>query len=337
MDLPVSERAPLVDRFGRVADDLRISVTDRCNFRCVYCMPAEGLEWLPKSKLLSFEEITRVAGVLVALGVRTIRLTGGEPTLRRELPKLVSMLTGLHPDLDLAMTTNGFLLKDLARPLAEAGLKRVNVSVDSLMQHRFAEVTRRDALSAVMEGIKSAEAAGLGPIKLNCVVVRGTNDDEVVDFARLARDTGWEIRFIEFMPLDAEKMWHSSMVVSAAEITDSINRVFPLVADSTGGRPEPASTWHFADRSPGKIGVIPSVSQPFCETCNRIRITADGQLRTCLFSLTETDLKRLLRGGASDVEMSEAVGRAIWTKQAGHRINEADFVRPERSMSMIGG
>ncbi|MGI8427673.1 MAG: GTP 3',8-cyclase MoaA [Actinomycetota bacterium] len=337
MNSPASTQSPLTDQFGRIADDLRISVTDRCNFRCVYCMPAEGLQWVPKSKLLSFEEITRVAGVLVDLGVRTIRLTGGEPTLRRELSRLVSMLAGLHPDLDLAMTTNGFLLKDLAGPLAEAGLKRVNVSVDSLMKHRFAEITRRDALSAVMEGIKSAEAAGLGPIKLNCVVVRGTNDDEVVDFARLARDTGWEIRFIEFMPLDAEKLWDSSMVVSAAEITDSINRNFPLVADSTEGRPEPASTWHFADGSPGKIGVIPSVSQPFCETCNRIRITADGQLRTCLFSLAETDLKRLLRGGASDVELTEALGGAIWTKQAGHRINQADFVRPARSMSMIGG
>jgi len=300
-------------------------------------MPAKGLEWLPKSKLLSFEEITRVAGVFVGLGVRTIRLTGGEPTLRRELPTLVSMLAALHPDLDLALTTNGFLLKDMAQPLAEAGLKRVNVSVDSLMRHRFAQITRRDALTAVMDGIRAAEAAGLGPIKLNCVVVRGANEDEVVDFARLARDTGWEIRFIEFMPLDAEQLWDKSQVVTADEITDSINKAFPLTAGSTKSKPEPASTWRFADGSPGTVGVIPSVSQPFCDTCNRIRITADGQLRTCLFSLTETDLKSLLRSGASDGELTQAMAGAVWTKQAGHRINEADFVRPARSMSMIGG
>ena len=327
----------LTDRFGRVADDLRISVTDRCNFRCVYCMPAEGLPWVPRSKLLSFEEITRVARVLVGLGVRTIRLTGGEPTLRRELPKLVAMLSNLHPDLDLALTTNGFLLADLAAPLAEAGLNRVNVSVDSLMEHRFAEITRRDALAAVMDGIRVAESVGLGPIKLNCVVVRGTNEDEVVDFARLARETGWEVRFIEFMPLDAEQLWDKARVVTADEITGSINSVFPLTADSAEDKPEPASTWRFTDGSPGRIGIIPSVSRPFCATCNRIRITADGQLRTCLFSLTESDLKSMLRGGASDEDLAGAMAAAVRTKQAGHRINQPDFVRPARSMSMIGG
>lgn len=327
--------SPLIDTFGRVVDDLRISVTDRCNFRCVYCMPEEGLEWLHKSKLLSFEEITRVAAVFVELGVRTIRLTGGEPTLRRELPVLVAMLADLHPELDLAMTTNGFLLDELARPLADAGLRRVNVSVDSLMRHRFHEITRRDALDRVMAGVRAAEAAGLGPIKLNCVVVRGANEDEVVDFARLARETGWEVRFIEFMPLDADRTWERSQVVSQEEIIGAIGSVFDLKPVVRG--PEPATVWRFADGAPGSVGVIPSVSAPFCDSCNRVRITADGQLRTCLFSIKETDLRALVRGGATDVEIAEGIRASVWMKEAGHRINEPDFVRPKRSMSMIGG
>lgn len=327
--------SPLIDTFGRVVDDLRISVTDRCNFRCVYCMPEEGLEWLHKSKLLSFEEITRVAAVFVELGVRTIRLTGGEPTLRRELPVLVAMLADLHPELDLAMTTNGFLLDELARPLADAGLRRVNVSVDSLMRHRFHEITRRDALDRVMAGVRAAEAAGLGPIKLNCVVVRGANEDEVVDFARLARETGWEVRFIEFMPLDADRTWERSQVVSQEEIIGAIGSVFDLKPVVRG--PEPATVWRFADGAPGSVGVIPSVSAPFCGSCNRVRITADGQLRTCLFSIKETDLRALVRGGATDVEIAEGIRASVWMKEAGHRINEPDFVRPKRSMSMIGG
>ena len=326
---------PLIDTFGRVVDDLRISVTDRCNFRCVYCMPEEGLEWLHKSKLLSFEEITRVAAVFVELGVRTIRLTGGEPTLRRELPSLVAMLADLHPELDLAMTTNGFLLDELAQLLADAGLRRVNVSVDSLMRHRFHEITRRDALDRVMAGVRAAEAAGLGPIKLNCVVVRGANDDEVFNFARLARETGWEVRFIEFMPLDADRTWERSQVVSQEEIIAAIEGVFDLEPVVRG--PEPATVWRFADGSPGSVGVIPSVSAPFCDNCNRVRITADGQLRTCLFSIKETDLRALVRGGATNGEIAEAIRGSVWVKEAGHRINEPDFVRPKRSMSMIGG
>jgi cyclic pyranopterin phosphate synthase len=326
---------PLIDSFGRVADDLRISVTDRCNFRCVYCMPEEGLEWLQKAKLLTFEEITRVASVFVDLGVRTIRLTGGEPTLRRELPKLVAMLDALHPELDLAMTTNGFLLDHLAEPLAAAGLKRVNVSVDSLMRHRFAEITRRDALDKVMEGLKAAENAGLFPIKLNCVVVRGTNDDEIIDFARLSRYTGYEVRFIEFMPLDADRSWTRESVVGLTEIIETISKEFPLEEVRHGV--EPATVWRFADGVPGSVGVIPSVSAPFCESCNRIRMTADGQLRNCLFSLVETDLRAIVRSGGTDEDLAEAIRAAVWNKEAGHRINEEDFVRPERSMSMIGG
>lgn len=325
----------LTDTFGRVADDLRISVTDRCNFRCVYCMPEEGLDWLSKAKLLSFEEITRLAQVFVGLGVKTIRLTGGEPTLRRDLPVLVKMLSEQVPEVDLAMTTNGFLLDDLAGPLADAGLKRINVSVDSLMKHRFAEITRRDALDKVMVGLRAAEAAGLSPVKLNCVVVRGRNDDEVVDFAKLARETGYEVRFIEFMPLDAEKKWDRAQVVSLDEIIANIEAVFPLEAVVRGV--EPATVWRFADGAPGTVGVIPSVTRPFCSNCNRIRITADGQFRTCLFSLVETDLRALLRTGAPDEGIAAAITASVSLKEAGHRINEPDFVRPERSMSMIGG
>lgn len=330
-----SDQHILQDTFGRVGRDLRISVTDRCNFRCVYCMPEEGMEWLHKAKLLTFEEITRLAGVFVSLGIETFRLTGGEPTLRRELPTLVKMLREVAPESDLAMTTNGFLLDELAEPLARAGLSRVNVSVDSLMRHRFAEITRRDSFDRVISGLKAAEEAGLGPIKLNCVVVRGTNDDEVVDFATFARSTGYEVRFIEFMPLDAEKHWDRSMVVSLDEIIGKIGAVYGLTPVYRG--PEPATVWRFADGSPGSVGVIPSVSQPFCDNCDRLRVTADGQFRTCLFSIRETDLRAMIRNGVSDEEISEAVKNAVWQKEAGHKINEPDFVRPERSMSMIGG
>lgn len=333
--LGVMLRPVLLDTFGRVADDLRISVTDRCNFRCVYCMPEEGLEWLHKAKLLTFEEITRLARVFVSLGVSTIRLTGGEPTLRKELTKLVAMLRGISPELELTMTTNGYLLDELARPLKDAGLDRVNVSVDSLMRHRFAEITRRDALEKVMSGLRAAERAELGPIKLNCVVVRGTNEDEVVDFARFARETSYEVRFIEFMPLDADKTWERQKVVSLKEIVEAIDGVFPLVREDRGI--EPAAVWRFADGAPGRVGVIPSVTEPFCSSCNRIRLTADGQFRTCLFSLVETDLRAVLRNGGSDEQAAGAIRGAVGAKEAGHRINEPDFVRPERSMSMIGG
>ncbi|MGH2771825.1 MAG: GTP 3',8-cyclase MoaA [Actinomycetota bacterium] len=325
----------LTDRFGRVATDLRISVTDRCNFRCVYCLPAGGVEWLEKAKLLSFEEMARAARVFVSLGVTRIRLTGGEPTLRRNLPRLVAMLREVDGDLDLAMTTNGFTLESLAQPLAAAGLNRINVSVDSLMAHKFHEITRRDALDQVMKGLSAAEEAGLGPVKLNCVVVRGTNDDEVLDFARLARDTGWEVRFIEFMPLDAQRAWTRDRVVPASEIIQTIGRIFPLEPDVTGG--EPARTWRFADGVPGSVGVIASVTEPFCSSCDRLRLTADGQLRTCLFSTTESDLRALFRSGAPDEEISGVIRAAVRVKQAGHLIDRPGFVQPARPMSSIGG
>jgi cyclic pyranopterin phosphate synthase len=333
---PAPTSGPLLDTYSRVADDLRVSVTDKCNFRCTYCMPAEGLPWLPKEQVLRFEEIARLVGVFVRLGVREVKLTGGEPTVRRELPTLVAMLRESHPDLAISMTTNGFLLDKQARPLAEAGLDRVTVSCDSLMRHRFAEMTRRDALDKVFEGLAAAEEAGLTPIKLNCVVIAGTNEDEVTDFARYTRETGYEVRFIEYMPLDAEQKWERDKVVPSAQILEVIDRTFPLIAVG-GSEQEPATAFRFADGAPGAIGVIPSVTEPFCETCNRLRLTADGQLRACLFAMYETDLRSPLRGGASDQELEDQIRQNVWRKWEGHKINHPDFERPSRSMSMIGG
>ncbi len=325
---------PLIDSFGRIADDLRISVTDRCNLRCTYCMPPEGMQWLPRSEILTYEEIDRLVGVFMGLGVHTVRLTGGEPLARRELHVLVEMLAARGVP-DLSLTTNGVLLAGHAETLARAGLRRVNISVDSLLRHRFAEMTRRDALERVMDGLRAAEAAGLQPIKLNCVVIRGTNDDEVVEFARFSRDTGFEVRFIEFMPLDADEAWTREAVVPSREVLARIDAVYPLEPVRHG--PEPATMWRFRDGARGAIGVIASVTEPFCSSCNRIRVTSDGQFRTCLFALEETDLRALLRGGAGDEEIADAVRAAVAGKWAGHKINDEDFARPKRSMSLIGG
>jgi len=325
---------PLLDSFGRVADDLRISVTDRCNFRCTYCMPAEGLQWLPKAEILRFEEIVRLAGIFRGLGVRSFKLTGGEPTVRADLPKLVAMLREVAPDADLSMTTNGILLDRQAKPLADAGLDRVSVSCDSLLRHRFEEMTRRDALEKVHRGIAAAVDAGLTPLKINCVVIAGTNDEEVVDFARYARETGHEVRFIEYMPLDADNAWERDKVVAAADILQRIDAEFPLVPEHG---PEPATTYRFADGAPGAVGVIASVTEPFCDTCNRLRLTSDGQMRACLFALDEVNLRDPMRAGASDEELAAAIREGVARKWEGHRINHPDFVRPGRSMSMIGG
>jgi GTP 3',8-cyclase len=334
-DVVAPAEGPLIDTFGRVADDLRISVTDRCNFRCTYCMPAEGLQWLPKHELLTFEELTRALGVFVDLGIRSLKVTGGEPTVRADLPHLVRMFRDVGPELDISITTNGLLLERLAGPLADAGVDRATVSCDSLLRHRFAEMTRRDALDTVLAGLRAAEAAGLTPIKINTVVIRGTNDDEVVDFARWARETGYEVRFIEYMPLDAQHAWERAKVVAAAGILEAIDAVYPLEAAS--GASEPATTYRFADGAPGTIGVIPSVTQPFCDTCTRLRLTAEGQFRTCLFALEETDLREPMRAGASDDELATLIRQGVWAKWSGHRINHEDFEQPARSMSMIGG
>ncbi|MGZ8600455.1 MAG: GTP 3',8-cyclase MoaA [Actinomycetota bacterium] len=332
---PAPARGPLVDTFGRAADDLRVSVTDRCNFRCTYCMPAEGLAWLPKTEILTFEELTRLLSLFVRLGVRSVKVTGGEPTVRADLPDLIRMFRSVAPAIDLSMTTNGVLLDRLAAPLADAGLDRVTVSLDSLARHRFEEMTRRDGLDRVLAGIRAAEAAGLTPVKINCVVIGGTNDEEVVDFARWSREHGHAVRFIEYMPLDAEHAWERAKVVPSARLIEAIDAVFPLQAE--GPDHEPASSYRFADGAPGGIGVIASVTEPFCDSCNRLRITAEGQVRACLFALEETDLRGPVRAGASDDELEELIRTNVWRKWSGHRINHPDFVQPERSMSAIGG
>jgi cyclic pyranopterin phosphate synthase len=341
MDLPTAlptiqpSAGPLVDTFGRVADDLRISVTDRCNFRCTYCMPAEGLAWLPKTEILTFEELTRLLAIFVGLGVRSLKVTGGEPTVRADLPTLVRMFREVGPELDISMTTNGVLLDRLAGPLAEAGMDRVTVSCDSLMRHRFEEMTRRDALDRVLAGIVAAKQAGLVPIKINCVVIGGQNEGEVVEFARWSRETGYAVRFIEYMPLDAQHEWERAKVVPSASVLEAIDAVFPLIQE--GPDHEPATSFRFADGAPGGIGVIASVTEPFCDSCNRLRVTAEGQVRACLFALDETDLRGPMRAGASDDDLVDLIRGNVWRKWSGHRINHPDFVQPERSMSSIGG
>jgi GTP 3',8-cyclase len=333
---PLLERPPLVDSFGRTASDLRVSVTDRCNFRCHYCMPPEGLPWLPKDALLTYEEITRLTRILVESGVNSLKVTGGEPLVRRDVADLVRMLRGLGEDLDISITTNGYLLPLAARSLADAGLDRVTVSCDSLLKHRFKEMTLRDALDEVLEGLRVSAAIGLTPVKVNCVVMRGGNEDEVVEFARLARETGYHIRFIEYMPLDAQDEWNACEVVPGAEVIERIAAVFPLISD-TDTTPEPATPYRFADGAPGRVAIIPSVTQPFCDSCNRLRLTADGALRACLFSLEETDLKGPMREGATDDELAALARACVAAKWAGHRIGQPDFIKPARSMSMIGG
>lgn len=325
----------LIDSFGRVVADVRISITDRCNFRCTYCMPAAGLEWLPRSELLTVDEIERVASIFVRLGVRSFKLTGGEPTARPELAEIVGRLRGLGPHLDLSITTNGYLLERMAGPLTQAGLDRVTVSCDSLHRHRFAELARRDAFDAVMRGVQAAKDAGLEPIKINCVVIPGRNDDEAVAFAELARRTGHDVRFIEYMPLDAEHTWAPDQVVASEDLRSQIDARFPLVAQSSGGAP--AARFIFADGAPGSVGFISSVSAPFCASCDRVRVTADGRLRACLFAIEETDISTALRAGVTDDGIEVLIRDVVAKKWAGHRIGREDFIRPERSMSQIGG
>jgi cyclic pyranopterin phosphate synthase len=327
----------LRDSFGRVANDLRISVTDRCNFRCVYCMPASGVRWLSRQDILRFEEIYRLAKLFIErYGVRTIRLTGGEPLVRVGIEQLVAMINDLNHDLDITLTTNGVLLGEKAAPLKQAGLKRVNISLDTLHLDRFQDLARREALARVMEGIEAAARAGLKPIKLNMVVLKGINDDEILDFAGLARNKGYEVRYIEFMPLDGDQTWSMDKVVPSRQIQEQIEDSFPLVARPSD-QPGPSVNYKFADGKPGGVGFISSVSQAFCDTCNRIRLTAEGGLRTCLFSAQETPLRELLRSGASDDDLARVIEAAVWRKQEGHLINQEGFIRPPKYMSQIGG
>jgi GTP 3',8-cyclase len=327
---------PLADGFGRVHRDLRISVTDRCNYRCTYCMPAEGMPWLPRQELLTYEELARVAQVCVEhFGFDGIRLTGGEPTVRAHLPVLIEKLAALG--VDLSLTTNGSTLRLVAHDLAAAGLRRINVSCDSLRAERFAAITRRDDLAQVLDGIVAAQEAGLDPVKLNVVVMRGVNDDEIVDFATYGRDHDVQVRFIEFMPLDAQGEWTDAQVVSQAEIVAAIDAVHPLEPVSAEARgADPAARWRYRDGR-GEVGVIASVTQAFCDSCDRVRLTAEGMLRHCLFATRELDLRALLRAGASDDELAQAIRAEVGAKWAGHQINQVHFIRPSRSMSQIGG
>jgi cyclic pyranopterin phosphate synthase len=343
----VEEPADLVDPYGRTVRDLRISITDRCNFRCTYCMPEEGLQWLAREDVLTYEELARVASICVSwFGVDGIRITGGEPTVRAHLPRLVRMLAGIVvPEgsssplaggpIDLALTTNGATLGLLAPELRAAGLRRINISLDTLDRARFQQMTRRDELHRVLDGIDAALAAGFEPVKLNAVVQRGVNDDEVVALAEFGREKGVEVRFIEWMPLDAQGSWEGGAVVSQDEIVSAIHAVHPLKQLPARGA-APADRWRYLDGR-GTVGVIPSVTKPFCGDCDRVRLTADGQFRTCLFATDEFDLRALLRGGADDAAIAAEIRRAVGTKWAGHRIGDVTFVKPRRSMSQIGG
>jgi cyclic pyranopterin phosphate synthase len=327
----------LADGFGRVATDLRVSVTDRCNLRCTYCMPAEGLDWLPKPQLLTFEELTRLVGIAVGLGVRTVRLTGGEPLLRRGLPELVAQIAALRPRPKIAMTTNGLGLDRLARPLAEAGLDRVNVSLDTIDRAAFERLTRRDRLADVITGLRAAADAGLTPVKVNAVAMRGFNDESVADLLAWCLERGYELRFIEQMPLDAQHQWDRTSMVTQAEVLERLSERFTLTPTGPQVRGSaPAETW-LVDGGPALVGVIASVSKPFCGTCDRMRLTADGQLRSCLFARTESDLRGPLRSGAGDAELAEQMQRLMLAKKAGHGIDDPSFLQPDRPMSAIGG
>jgi cyclic pyranopterin phosphate synthase len=327
---------PLRDAHGREITDLRVSVTDRCNFRCRYCMPAEGMRWLRREEILSFEEIARVVALLAGLGITDVRLTGGEPLARRDFPTLVAMLREIDGIRDLSLTTNGYLLERDAAALVDAGIDRVNVSVDSLARDRFHEITRRDALPQVLRGLEAiASFERVRPIKVNAVAIRDFTEDEVFRFCELARSSDYQVRFIEFMPLDADRAWEPDMVLTGEEIRALIETRHPLEALPR----EPHATarvYRFAD-GPGEIGFINPVSEPFCGDCNRIRLTAEGELRTCLFSVHETDLREPLRAGADDGELEAIVRDAVWRKELKHRVNEPGFRPPPRTMSAIGG
>ena len=330
-DVPVAR--PLVDTYGRVHTDLRISVTDRCNFRCTYCMPEEGMKWLPKADVLSFEEIERIARVMVEhFGIDSIRLTGGEPTVRAHLPILVAKLAALP--VDLALTTNGATLRAMAHDLKDAGLERINISLDTFRADRFLEITRRDELDRVLDGIDAAIEAQLHPIKVNVVVMRGVNDDELLDFATFGREKNVEIRFIEFMPLDAGQWWTNDSVVPFDEIVARVDEVYPCEPVAHGH--DPAARFRYRDGR-GSFGVIASVTKAFCESCDRVRLTADGKFRNCLFALEEHDLRAALRSGATDAELALLIEDSVHQKWAGHQINNVHFIRPKRSMSQIGG
>ncbi len=329
-------REPLIDGHGRQIEDLRVSVTDRCNFRCQYCMPAEGLPWLERDEVLSFEEIERLVALLAEMGVRDLRLTGGEPLVRREFPRLAAMLALVDGLREVSVTTNGYLLERDADALADAGVARVNVSIDSLQRDRFFAMTRRDSLPQVLRGLDAvARRPELRPVKVNAVAIRGFTEQEALPFAEFARDHDFQVRFIEFMPLDGDHAWTADQVLTGEELREIIHAVHPLEELPR----EPSATarvFRFTDGA-GEIGFINPVSEPFCSDCNRIRLTADGRLRTCLFSMHETDLRGPLRDGAGDDELEAIVRDAVWQKELKHHVGEPGFRQPPRTMSAIGG
>ena len=331
----MSRPAVLVDSFGRRHTDLRISVTDRCNLRCTYCMPAEAI-FRPREELLAYEEIARVAAVAAGLGVHTIRLTGGEPLLRRDLAALVALLVAVPGIDEVAVTTNGLLLAEQAHDLAAAGLRRLNVSLDSLREDVFERIARRRGLDRVLAGLAAARRAGFAEIRINAVSIRGLTEDEIVPLARFCRREGFHLRFIEFMPLDAEEAWDRSQVLSGADVLAILEReIGPLVAETAGDPGQPAVDYRWADG--GRVGFIDPVTRPFCDRCDRLRLTADGQFRNCLFSTTEWDVKRLLRGGGTDAEIATLLRECVAAKKAAHGIDTPEFARPARAMYQIGG
>ncbi len=329
-------RGALVDSFGRRHNNLRLSVTDRCNLRCVYCMPAE-VTFLPRAELLSFEEIERVTRVAVTLGIDKVRITGGEPLLRKDLSRLVMMLSAIPGLVDVGLTTNGISLPQHAQALKDAGLKRINISLDTLNPAKFQQITRRDDFDRVIEGILAARAAGLGPVKVNAVAIRGFTEEEVVPLTAFALEHGVEMRFIEYMPLDAGRTWEREKVLFAAEMIAILEAAFGPMKPSPDNDPRaPAVDYDFVER-PGSVGFIASVSRPFCMSCNRLRLTAEGKLRNCLFSLEETDLRSILRGGGADLAIERAFQESVASKWEGHEINTSRFIQPERMMHSIGG
>ncbi len=338
--LPVDGRRQLADRYGRVATDLRLSLTDRCNLRCTYCMPAEGLDWMPSDQLLSDDEVVRLVRVAVErLGITTVRLTGGEPLLRRNLEGLVEALAALAPRPVLALTTNGIGLAGRAEGLAAAGLDRINISLDTLEADTFAQLTRRRRLSDVLAGVRAARAAGLEPVKINTVLMRGVNDHEAVALLEWAMAEGVQLRFIEQMPLDAQHAWERQTMITAAEIWARLDARHPLVedpADALARGSAPAELFRVAGTA-HTVGIIAAVSKPFCGSCDRVRLTADGQIRTCLFSRSETDLRTAMRAGVDDAELAGIWVAALLGKQAGHGIDDPSFLQPDRPMSAIGG
>jgi cyclic pyranopterin phosphate synthase len=328
---------PLIDSFGRVHTSLRISVTDRCNIRCFYCMPEEGVKFVARDQILSFEEIERFVRIAAGLGVYKVRVTGGEPLVRRDLPVLIRRLAAIPGIRDLALTTNGVQLAELAEPLYAAGLRRLNVHLDTLDRRRFSQISRRDELDKVLAGIAVAKRLGFGPIKLNAVAVKNLVEPDIVPLARFGREHGFEVRFIEFMPLDAQQLWDRGKVLSAGEIIETISReIAPLVPIPDADPRAPALEYQFADGI-GRVGFIASVTRPFCMNCNRLRLTADGKLRYCLFAIEEDDVKDMLRGGAPDAEIAALIRRNVAGKWEGHEINTSRFVAPPRPMYAIGG